>query len=206
MRPASHRSFGVFSLLLLLLLCSCAQKPAFLKKPYQSPSLLAILPMNNITNDLSGPDVVRTVLQQGLSRKGYRTIPIDVTDEKLREAGITDGGQLTYLTPREVGKLLEVDGLLYGELRDFRLVNLGFYISRQVEADFRLVEVETEELIWQDDKKFATRQFTVDPAEAVREFSKEAGKKVLENIFKSPLLEETRVVVGMILQTLPNHK
>lgn len=161
--------------------------------------------MSNQTNDLSGPEVIRTLLHGSLTKKGYSLVPLDAVNKKLTDAGITDGGQLAHLTPREVGRLLEADGLIYGELLDFRIVNLGFYISRQVHADIWMVDVETEETLWQDDRKFSTKKVTVDPQEALKEFSRAAGRRVLQNIFKSPLIEESRVVVRMVLETLPNR-
>jgi len=53
---------------------SCGIKAKFIRNPFDPPSRLAILPMNNLTNDLSGPEVVRTIFQGSIVKKGYQVV------------------------------------------------------------------------------------------------------------------------------------
>ncbi len=132
-----------------LMLFGCIRQEKVLKvSPGVAPVTLAVLPVNNLSNDVHGAQVFRDLLYKRLaqSQKGYRIMNIEETDRILNEAGITDGGQLSVIMPIELCELLNVDGLLYTDLKNLELLTLPFYHTRKVEAQFRLYSFN--QLIW----------------------------------------------------------
>jgi hypothetical protein len=105
--------------------------------------------MYNVTNDVEGPLLVRELMAERVEQGYYRTVPLDILDKELLEkTGITLGSQLELISPDKLGKILEVDGLLYGYLLDFEDVTTGLVNVKRVRAGFRLVQVSTGKTIW----------------------------------------------------------
>src|SRR5512140_3008068 len=84
-------------------------------RPEPSPAVLptgprvAVAPMENRSNDLSGSDILRDAFAEGVTRKGFAVVPVAESDRILRETlGISYGGQLPATTPEEVCKTLGV--------------------------------------------------------------------------------------------------
>ncbi|MBE9529471.1 MAG: DUF799 family lipoprotein [Proteobacteria bacterium] len=110
---------------------------------------VAVLPMYNVTNDVEGPQLVRELMAERVEQGYYRTVPLDTLDKELLEkTGITLGSQLELISPKKLGEILRVDGLLYGYLLDFEDVTTGLVNVKRVRAGFRLVETATGKTIW----------------------------------------------------------
>ena len=132
-----------------LMMFGCVRQERILKtSPGNPPVILAVLPINNFSNDVQGAQFFRSTLYEKLTAnpKGYRIMNLELTDKILNEAGITDGGQLSVAMPIELCELLNVDGLLYTDMKSLDLLTLPFYHLRRVEAQFKLYSFE--KLIW----------------------------------------------------------
>src|SRR5690349_8925835 len=89
------RKFRVSCLLLGFFLGGCSLGPRYLAKEFHPPQIIAVLPFDNETNDVEGPELVRKALIEVLPRRGYLVLDKESVDTVLREKfGITDGGQL----------------------------------------------------------------------------------------------------------------
>ncbi len=163
--------------------------------------------MTNQSNDLRGPEYVRQEFARALEGKGYQLQSLQETDEILRaKLGITDAGQLNVSTPKEVGALLGVDGLIYGELIDFKFVNIGFYQNKFVEANFKMIEVRSGQPLWGDQRKASRKEVRPDRKEAGKAFARGLVEKAAGNMSGTPLYEEVQGAVRMILSTLPRGR
>jgi hypothetical protein len=133
---------GVLSILLLLVFLSgCSSRRMVLRSETKiPPAKLAILPINNLTNDVAGAQALREIIYNALKNnpKGYEIQNIEMTDEFLVEEGITDGGQLKLVHPIETSEILGTDGLLYIDLEELSLLTLPFYHVRKICLTYRL--------------------------------------------------------------------
>lgn len=128
-------------LFLILLLTGCSSTRTLLKsETTEVPAKLAVLPVDNLTNDVAGSQIIRQVIQSTLAEnyKGYEVQSLEETDELLRNVGITDGGQLNVFHPLELNEILGVDGILYLKLSELELLTLPFYHVRRVDLTYSL--------------------------------------------------------------------
>ncbi|MBD3270939.1 MAG: hypothetical protein GF384_00190 [Elusimicrobia bacterium] len=188
-----------------LLLNACAIKPKYLSNDFTAPGMIAVLPMHNHTNDLDGPDMVRRLMYELLPQRGYTSLALPMIDEKLREHGITDGGQLSAVNPQELASWLGVDGLLFGDLLEFGYLNVGFYRRRLVQAEFRLVDARTGEKLWVDERTVSRKEITLDSKEARKAFAVGLAEKTIGSMLNVHLKREARECVTKILRTLPPY-
>ncbi|PIU83815.1 MAG: hypothetical protein COS68_02000 [Elusimicrobia bacterium CG06_land_8_20_14_3_00_38_11] len=199
-------SFYIFNLSFLIFNClflGCAPKAKYLIENYSPPQIIAVLPFNNQSVDLDAPVIMRYLFNKRLSAVGYNTIPLDEIDEKLREMGITDGGQLAATTPKELGEKLNADGLIYGDVLEFKYTTLGFYYARTVQANFKLFDSKNEKLLWEDERKVSNKKFEF--KEIGKAFALQLAEKGLDKALKSPLKEESNGVVNLSIMTLPRR-
>ena len=110
---------------------------------------VAVAPMENRTNDLSGSDIIRDAFAEGVTRKGFAVNPVAESDRILRETlGISYGGQLPATSPEEVCKAIGVEGVFYGEVQEWSKTTTGIYNSSTVSAAFRLYRKDGK-LLWE---------------------------------------------------------
>lgn len=130
---------GILWLFLILFLAGCTSTRTLLKsETSEVPAKIAVLPMDNLTNDVAGAQILRQVIQSTLAEnyKGYEVQSLEETDELLRGVGLTDGGQLNVFHPLEISEILGVDGILYLKLSELELLTLPFYHVRRVDLTY----------------------------------------------------------------------
>src|SRR3989338_6780586 len=87
---------------------------------------VAVLPMVNQTNDVEAPEKVREMFAAKLPERCYVYKPIQEVNQILKdEMGITLGSQFDMTNPQELGKMLGVDGVVYGDLYNFEEKTTG---------------------------------------------------------------------------------
>lgn len=160
------KRYKLFLLFILLIFIGCTPKEDFVLKatPSISPAKLAILPINNNTNDVAGGFVFRGVVYNNFEQNNHEYDIQDTkkTDKLLNEAGITDGGQLRFLRPIELAEILGVDGLLYIDLDELDFMTYPYYHTRSVKGTFLLYNFE--KLIWVKPIRVAIKYFGVSSA------------------------------------------
>jgi len=144
-------SLIIFFSLFIFTGCASWQKykvAADLKNPIKR---VAILPLQNNTNDVEGPDYVRKKMVKAFSKYQYNVKPIKEVDILLRnQMGVTLGGQLNAVDIQKLSDLLEVEGLVFGVLMDFGEVITGVYNVRKVRAKFKLVNTISGKIFWEN--------------------------------------------------------
>jgi len=136
------------SLIMLLLLVSCATSNLVKDKTFTKPIKIAILPFANETTDLASGELSRLFFIIGMKEKGYDVVDMETTDRILKENGITDGGQLNSISPTELQKKLGTEGLLYGTVIDAEYSTLG--IVKKKKATVKIIVKQNDKNVWED--------------------------------------------------------
>ena len=160
---------------------------------------VAVAPMENRTNDLSGSDIIRDAFAEGVTRKGFTVVPVAESDRLLRETlGISYGGQLPTTSPEEVCKALEVEAVFYGEVQEWSKTTTGIYNSSTVSAAFRMFRKDGE-LLWEGND----RQVRQEVARGGGNLGAEIIAGALGNLLLNPMTPQGRRVGGNIARKLP---
>jgi hypothetical protein len=144
------KSFRLVLLLIaLIFLAGCARKiPHMLVPDYgnQGTRLVAVLPVRNMESDAGTASVLRAKLIKELHFKGYPEIPPKWIDERL--TAVPAGGGEGGLSPQSLGKILNVDAVLYTTLKEGRTSVTLLYSRVAVDAEFELKSAKTGESLW----------------------------------------------------------
>lgn len=140
----------VLFFLALLLLASCTAHLPRYAPDYSNPVYtVAVLPFYNVTNDVGGAMALREEFQSRLQYRHYKYMPLKEVDALLLDRmGITLGDQLELTDAIELGKVLGVDGVIYGYVLDFDDITTGVYNVKKVRAGFKLVDTRTGQTVW----------------------------------------------------------
>ncbi|MBI4346803.1 MAG: DUF799 family lipoprotein [Elusimicrobia bacterium] len=171
----------------------------------KAPPRVAVLPFDNRSVDLLGPEILRKLVHAGLAERGYEPVPLDAVDAGLDGLGIHEGGQLAGLEPGAVAEALSAEGLLYGTVEEFTMQNVGFVVRRAVRLSLRLVLAPAGERLWEDTGEGMTGKVTLDKKEAQRTFIEGVLTRGLENLFHTPLMPESKAAVRDLFSRLPRR-
>jgi len=208
MTPPSRRSraAAVSALVLVSVLLSASGcggrkevRPELSPVAFPTGPKVAVAPMENRTNDLSGSDIIRDAFAEGVTRKGFAVVPVAESDRLLRETlGISYGGQLPTTSPEEVCKALEVEAVFYGEVQEWSKTTTGIYNSSTVAAAFRMYRKDGA-LLWEGND----RQVRQDVARGGGNLGAEIIAGALGNLLLNPMTPQGRRLGGNIARKLP---
>ena len=200
------RAAAVSALILLSVLLSapgCGGRKEV--RPDPSPVVLptgpkvAVAPVENRTNDLSGSDIIRDAFVEGVGRKGLAVVSVAESDRILRETlGISYGGQLPTTSPEEVCKALGVEAVFYGGVQEWSKTTTGVYNSSTVAAAFRMYRKDGS-LLWEGND----RQVRQDVARGGQNLGAEIIAGALGNLLLNPMTPQGRRVGWNIARKLP---
>lgn len=196
------------ALLLPLFLSSCAGPESYLVSPAlqaEAGGRIALLPFDNYSNDVSAPGLLREAIFKRFTKRGYSPMDTDETDEKLRNMGVTDGGQLAAVKPADIGAALGVDMLCYGTLEEFTFQNLGFVMRKLVRLRLRIVSAATGEALFEAAGKGRDTKVFLDKEEAKAAFIMYSAQKLLDNMLKHPLRAESDKALDQLFNRLPQR-
>lgn len=173
---------------------------------------VAVLPMINNSNDIDGPVFVRGAVNNMIAGRFYETVPLEKIDESLKDKmGITLGGQLDFSnpgagapSPQQIGELLEVDGVFYGTLIEFKQIITGVYNKRKVKAKLKLVNAKTGEVVWENEAEHSNSEFNLSLSSAAEAAMKKVvGTAIDKSLKLNPLAAETNTMASKLTGTLP---
>ncbi|CAB1059037.1 hypothetical protein D1BOALGB6SA_3795 [Olavius sp. associated proteobacterium Delta 1] len=151
------KSFFIFALVLTIpaLNTSCALRmfqpppePAILQEE-QLPSKVAILPFVNRTSNPEAGVLVRRMFYNFFSSLNYRDLEPFVIDENLRINDLyTDVTAGKNVSPRQLGQLLGVDAVIYGDVVSLGKIFALVYSDNQAGLNARMVSCATGQTIW----------------------------------------------------------
>jgi len=204
--PGCTRAAAVSALILVSVLLSasgCGGRREV--RPEPQPAVLptgpkvAVAPMENRTNDLSGSDIIRDAFVEGVARKGFAVMPVAESDRILRETlGISYGGQLPATSPEEVCKAVGVEAVFYGEVQEWSKTTTGIYNSSTVAAVFRMYRKDGK-LLWEG----SDRQVRQDVPSGGQNLGAEIIARAMGNLLLNPMTPHGRRVGWNIARKIP---
>ncbi len=182
-------------LVFVLLLYGCGTKvPHTIIPDYGKTKtrLVAIMPVDNRTNDQLAAQMLRERMLEKLYFKGYPKISLKIIDAKLLKIY---GGSLSKasgtIPPKAVGELLDVDAVMYCILIESETAIRFFYAPTSVTLLCELRSAKTGETLWRARHNVVERNFGVS-----RYDLKMKASQVYEKV-----IQET---VNEIIKTLPD--
>jgi len=112
--------------------------------------LIALVPVDNRTDDRQAARLLREEILEKLYFKGYPKIPLDMIDEKLTsDCGWNMEVNGKCALPIEViGKRLGVDAIMYCTLLEWKTSFITVYAPTTVSVALELKDAETGETLW----------------------------------------------------------
>lgn len=159
----------------------------------------ALLPFSDQTTSVDGPPLVRKLVFEHLRAAGYDLVPLERTDEVLRQHGFSEGGQLGAAKPEEFAKWLGAERLVFCDISDFGEIMAGVYNRRMVKGAARVWETGGSETSIEESvvkvktpKNFAAGMFS------------QLAKGLAERIKNEPLAYESGLFARQLTENLPN--
>ncbi len=112
------------------------------------PKKVAILPFENLTDKREAFEIVRRSFYNHFASKKYQDAELHQVDYLLRKNGLYANQSFLKAAPAELGKLLGVDGLIYGRITGFDRVFLGAYSQVAVELEAKMIWVPDSSVLW----------------------------------------------------------
>ncbi len=117
------------------------------KKEKKLPQKLAVLPAYG-EGEEEDKNEIRTTFFNHISYKNYDLVKLTDIDSKIYLIEKEKGKKWNELSPKELGDLLDVDGLVYIQIVGIEKIYAALYASLTLRLKVRLVFTSTQELIW----------------------------------------------------------
>ncbi len=170
------------------------------QKLLKTSATLAILPLENETNDLDAPVKLRKHLAEQAQKLGLNLIALDAIDEKLKKAGFTDAGQFRSTTVQKLGKNVGADYLLMGNVEEFRALP-----SKEVKAVLKLVYAPDGQTAYEKTLRVVEEDKNVLNSLLEKALAK-AADMVAEKAMGKTLDEESGMLARRFIQSWPHFK
>lgn len=169
-------------------------------RPDDTGARVAVAPMENRSNDINASEIIRSAFVEAITRGGWNVIPTEESDRMLRESlGITYGGQLSSTTPGEVCRNLGVEGVFFGEVREWNKTTTGIYNDVTVAASFELYS-RNGVRVWQGDD---TQSKVLVPHGGGMDIGAEIAVNAFGNLLLNPMTPYGQSVARNIAGKLP---
>lgn len=116
-----------------------------------APQSVAVLPVQNGTEDAGLEELIRSSFYGHLSIRKYKDVEIHVVDERLRSYQTKTQKAYPKLSPKKLGRLLGCDAVIFGEVTQFRRVFAGIYSQMAVGASITVWDTRNGRKIWSDE-------------------------------------------------------
>ncbi len=111
---------------------------------------MAVLPFMDKTGTRDLEKIVRKAVYSHLSVRRYRDIELHVVDRILESHGLSDPGVLYNRPIKELGRLLNSDALISGEITTYQKLFLGVYSQMAVGATITIWDTRSGQIVWSD--------------------------------------------------------
>lgn len=203
--------FSSAFLAFFLISCVSAQKrPYFINEKFSSvaETSIAVLPFDNESVDIDSEKYMRDEVIKKLVSLGYSPSTSSYVDEKLKEMGISDGGQLKAYKTSDLASKLSCRILIYGTIENYIFQNLGFIVRKRAELYLRAEDGYDGTVLYEgfgagDDSKIYTSK-----KEAEAAFFLNTGVKLVSNISNKNFLmgEAVKKSVEKALEKFPRRQ
>jgi len=112
------------------------------------PRTVAVLPFVDKSGSKEGAQAVRKGFYNHFSSLPFKDMEIYQVDRLLAKAGLTDPETINKKSPQELGGILGVDSIVYGEISNFDKLFAVIYSQVAVGAEIRMYEAKTGHFLW----------------------------------------------------------
>jgi hypothetical protein len=126
-------------------------KGTFNIDPYMEdhkPKTVAVLPFFNQAKSKEGSDAVRKGFYNHFSSLPFKDMELYRVDNLLRKADLTDPEVIFKKSPQELGKILDVDAVIYGDISNFDKLFAVLYSQVSVGAEIKMYDTKTGHFLW----------------------------------------------------------
>ena len=119
--------------------------------PYMAehkPRTIAVLPFINQAKSQEGSEAVRKGFYNHFSSLPFKDMELYRVNEVLRKAGLEDPAVINRTSPQELGKILNVDAVVYGTISNFDKLFAVIYSNVSVGAEIRMMDTKTGKMLW----------------------------------------------------------
>jgi hypothetical protein len=172
-----------------------------------TPKKVAILPFSDHTKkpgDKKGyltldPETARKVFYEHFSPLGYHDVELNDIDGILKANGIALDDSLRKIPARDLGRILQADTLIYGDITHFDVAYAFLYSQISIGFSMMMVSAETGEILWRIDDMKRSHKFKVglDPLSIVSGIAQTAIYLNQKNVLKV-LDELSREIVATV--------
>lgn len=192
-----------FLIILCVFFTGCFSKsPSVLKTDKQEKKKwaenIAVLPVENKTNDNIAPGLLRSKLLEELYFKGYSKLSLETIDQKLESLNIIDNkGNAGVIAPQILKDLVGADAVMYCTLIESNNNPIGFvYAPVTISLRCEMRRAESGEVIWKGQYKSTSRNFDftskgleMKSCKAYESVIEEVVNKIMENLPYGPNLQ-----------------
>ncbi len=112
------------------------------------PRSVAVLPFVNQSKSQKGSEAVRRGFYNHFSSVPYKDVELYRVDRLLRKAGLTDPETIGKTSPQELGKILDVDAVILGDISNFDKLFAVVYSQVSVGAKISMYDTKTGHFLW----------------------------------------------------------
>jgi hypothetical protein len=112
------------------------------------PRTVAVLPFVNQARSQSGSEAVRRGFYNHFSSMPFKDMELHRVDNLLRKAGLEDPAVINKTSPQELGRILNVDAVVFGTISDFDKLFLVLYSNVSVGAEIKMFDTKTGKILW----------------------------------------------------------
>lgn len=112
------------------------------------PKTVAVMPFVDLSKSKEGFDTMRKGFYNHFSSLPFKDMELYRVDSTLRKAGLTDPEAISKMAPQELGKILGVDAVVFGEISNFDKLFAVMYSQVSVGAEIKMYDTKTGNFLW----------------------------------------------------------
>ena len=112
------------------------------------PKSVAVLPFVDLSKSKEGFEAMRRGFYNHFSSLPFKDMELYRIDNFLRKAGLTDPEAIRKMSPQELGKILDVEAVVFGEISNFDKLFLVMYSQVSVGAEIKMYDTKTGNFLW----------------------------------------------------------
>lgn len=114
------------------------------------PRSIAVLPFTDLTETPGIAETIRVEFYGHMSTLPFNDVELHVINEKLRDHGLFSPKTLSRTSVRKLGRILDCDAVMFGNVFEFQRLFAGIYSSMNVGLSVQIWDTRTAEIIWSD--------------------------------------------------------
>ena len=140
----------------LCVLAGCASDPGRAANGFYPPrrgdypKSVAVLPFTDLTDTQGIAETIRVEFYGHMSTLPFDDVELHVIDEALRDHGLSSPKALLRTSVKKLGRILDCDAVVLGNVYEFQRIFAGLYSSMNVGISVQLWDTRTAEIVWSD--------------------------------------------------------